>query len=86
MTFYTYMMKTHKGKLSHGNGLAGDMYEDRASFPRNKGYSDKERQKLLDYLHEQHAIDACIESFELCWEEYVQHEKAEEEKKAYKNE
>ena len=33
MTFYTFMMRNHRGKQTPAGDLAGDIYRDRNSFP-----------------------------------------------------
>ena len=61
MTFYTFMMRNHRGKNTPEGDLAGDIFQDRESFPRNgKGKFDGWHRILRGYLERQHACsDIC---------------------------
>ncbi len=76
MTFYSFMMKHHRGQQSPAGDLAGDMYDDKDRFPRNRsckftGWHDL----ILRYLRSNDACADCISVFEECWEDYVACEK-----------
>ena len=72
MTFYTYMMRNHRGKDTPEGDLAGDIYLDRDHFPRNgNGKLDGWHRILRSYLKSRRACDACLAVFERCWEDYV---------------
>jgi uncharacterized protein YozE (UPF0346 family) len=76
MTFYEFMMKNHKEKDTPEGDLAHDMSCMCNSFPRNcETRFDMWYYKILDFLKQNHACDACIEVFEECWGDYVLYEK-----------
>ena len=71
MTFFTWMMRNHKGDTTPAGDLAADMHRDREHFPRNgtgkfQGWHDQ----ILSYLYRQQACPECIDIFEGCWKEY----------------
>ena len=71
MTFFTYMMRNHKGQYSVEGDLADDMYRDKEKFPRNSASRFKHWHDLiLNYLHLHGACGDCISVFEQCWKEY----------------
>ena len=77
MTFYTFMMRNHRGKQTPAGDLAEDIYRDKDSFPRNgKGKFDGWHRILRSYLERQHACSDCLDVFEKCWEDYVRCEKS----------
>ena len=77
MTFYTYMMRTHKTRITNEGDLARDMERDKEHFPRNRSCKfDGWHRIILDYLVDNAACDECLEVFEKCWEEYVRCEKS----------
>ena len=77
MTFYTYMMRTHKTRLTSEGDLARDMERDKERFPRNRSCKfDVWHRIILDHLLSHRACDECLEAFEKCWKEYVQCEKS----------
>ena len=71
MTFFTWMMRNHKGDESPAGDLATDMHLDKESFPRNgQGKFQGWHDLILRYLERQHACRECIDTFEECWKEY----------------
>ena len=77
MTFYTYMMRTHKGQITNAGDLAYDMERDKEDFPRNSSCKfDDWHEIILVHLYRHNACDECLETFEECWEEYVRCEKS----------
>ena len=71
MTFFTWMMRNHKGDATPARDLAADMHRDKEHFPRNgtgkfQGWHDQ----ILSYLYRQQACPECIDIFEECWKEY----------------
>ena len=79
MTFYTYMMRNHRGKDTAAGDLAGDMFEDRESFPRHtRGEVEDWHDEIRGYLEDSGACWGCLDVFEECWEAYA---KAEETRK-----
>ena len=77
MTFYTFMMRNHRGKNTPEGDLARDIFQDRESFPRNgKGKFDGWHRILRGYLERQHACSECLDVFESCWKDYVACEKS----------
>ena len=71
MTFFTWMMRKHKGDATPAGDLAADMHRDKEHFPRNgtgkfQGWHDQ----ILSYLYRQQACPECIDIFEECWKEY----------------
>ena len=72
MTFYTFMMRNHRGNDTPAGDLAGDIYSDKDSFPRNcKGKFEGWHRILRDHLESRHASTECLDVFEGCWKEYV---------------
>lgn len=76
MTFYTFMMRNYKNSNNPAGDLARDMKSDSENFPRNrpckfKGWHDI----IYNHLVRNDACDACLKTFEECWEEYVRCEK-----------
>ena len=61
MTFYTFMMRNYK----NSNSPAGDLARDMKRW----------HTIIYDHLVRNGACDACLETFEECWEEYVRCEK-----------
>ena len=71
MTFFTWMMRNHKGDPTPAGDFAADMHRDKEHFPRNgtgkfQGWHDQ----ILSYLYRQQACPECIDIFEECWKEY----------------
>ena len=76
MTFYTFMMRNHRGRHTPEGDLAGDIYRDREHFPRNgKGKFDGWHWILRSYLESRNACGECLDVFEKCWGDYVRCEK-----------
>lgn len=76
MTFYTFMMRNHRGKDTPQGDLADDMFRDREKFPRNgKGKYEGWHTVLRRYLEAKQACRDCLEVFEGCWKDYVKCEK-----------
>ena len=78
MTFYTYMMRNHKGHDTAAGRLAEDMYQDRDHFPRYEmgtfftgAYGTK-----LGYLRRHSASESYLKAFDECWAEYEKAERA----------
>lgn len=83
MTYYTFMMRYHKGEDSPEGNLARHIYQDKEKFPRNGIGKYKGWHKILrDYLEQQKASDTYLDVFERTWDGYVQHEKQRWTKKA----
>ena len=79
MTFFTLMMRNHKGDDTPAGDLAIDMHRDKKDFPRNgQGKFQGWHDLILSYLHRQHACREYIDVFEECWKEYEQCEKTAE--------
>ncbi|OKL46988.1 hypothetical protein BSR28_06095 [Boudabousia liubingyangii] len=64
MNFYDWMIQTHRDGTGPASHLAADMEADFYAGP----YTHK---AILAHLHACGAIDACIETFEECWREYL---------------
>jgi len=76
MTFYTFMMRNHRGRHTPEGDLARKIYLDREDFPRNgKGKFDGWHRILRDYLESQDADSKYLNLFENCWKDYVRNEK-----------
>ena len=76
MNFYYYMIRNYKNIDSPAGDLARDMASDHESSPRNSPYKFKGWHGIIHmYLVKNEACDACLETFEECWEEYVRCEK-----------
>lgn len=70
MTFYTYMMRTHKTRITNEGDLARDMERDKEHFPRNGACNFDDWYRIVhNYLTQNGA-------YEKCWKEYVQCEKS----------
>ena len=75
MTFFTYMMRNHKGQDTCYGDLADDMYEDRDSFPRpTRGEIEDWHDEIRGYLEDSGACWSCLDVFEECWEAYAKAE------------
>lgn len=71
MSFYTFMMKNHKGKDTPEGDLAADMKRDKDRFPKNgAGKFDGWHRLIREHLEMRGACDACLAVFESCWREY----------------
>ena len=75
MTFYTYMLREHRGQGGPLGDLADDMYRDKERFPRNKGRNyAADRVIIRRYLEMNGACPECKNVFEDAWQEYVARE------------
>lgn len=76
MTFYTFMMRNHRGMNTPEGDFAGDIFRDRENFPRNgQGKYNGWHRILRCYLENQCASSARMDVFEKCWMDYVLREK-----------
>lgn len=76
MTFYTYMTRNYLNSDCPAGDLARDMKFDSENFPRNRPCKFKGWYAIIrSYLERNGACSACIDTFEECWEEYVECEK-----------
>ena len=72
MTFYSFMMKYHRGQHTPAGDLAEDMYDDKELFPRNRSCKFAGWHNLiLGHLKSNDACNECIAVFEECWKDYV---------------
>lgn len=77
MTFYTFMMRNHRGKNTPEGAFAEDIFQDRENFPRNGvGKFDGWHRILKGYLERHCASSNHMNVFEKCWESYVRREKS----------
>lgn len=84
MTFYSYMMKTHRGTETGEGKLAGVMGKDRERFPRNGPVKyDGWHRLIRDHIHRNPAYAGLAPVFEACWEQYEQLER--EKRRRYRN-
>jgi uncharacterized protein YozE (UPF0346 family) len=76
MQFYTWMIKNYLNESSPKGDLANDMKGD-DSFPRNTypGKYNGWHNLIRGYLERNNACTDCLETFEECWEEYVNERK-----------
>ena len=70
MTFYTYMMRPYKTRLTREGDLARDMEKDKERFPRNAVCKFDGWYRIIHNYLTQNGV--C----EKCWKEYVQCEKS----------
>lgn len=76
MSFYNYMVRKYRNCDSPAGDLARDMARDSENFPRNRPCKFKGWHDIIhNHLVRNDACDACLETFEECWEEYVRCEK-----------
>ncbi|MDY5159664.1 YozE family protein [Actinotignum urinale] len=74
MSFYTYMLENYLTASGPKRDLASDMKSDFETFPRNTTKNlQAAHARILGYLQYHHACLACLEVFEECWSEYVDH-------------
>ena len=84
MTFYSYMMKTHRGMENGAGKLADVMASDREHFPRNGPLKYEGWHKLIrDHIFRSPAYAGMVPVFETCWEQYEQNER--EKRRRYRN-
>lgn len=78
VTFYSYMIRGHKGLKTETDWLANEMRIDREHFPKNSSRKLKAWKKLiLSHMKEHPELYAgCMDAFEECWEEYEKCEKS----------
>lgn len=76
MTFYAFMMKNYLNEDAPAGDLAQDMHRNKEEFPKNRSCKfDGWHTVILDYLQSRNACRECLETFDECWEEYVECEK-----------
>ena len=76
MTFYTFMMRRYKYADGPAGALARDMQSDALRFPRNRPCKFRGWHDLISgYLTDNGACPSCLDTFETCWQEYVEYEK-----------
>ena len=84
MTFFGYMMKTHRGTETGAGKLAGVMATDRERFPRNGPLKyDGWHRLIRDHIVRSPAYAGMVPVFESCWEQYEQIER--EKRRRYRN-
>lgn len=66
MTFFTWMVRTHKNDSSPLGDLARDMWRDSKNFTRSTAY-----RRNQVYLELCGACTSCMEAFEEAWKEYA---------------
>ena len=87
MTFYTYMMRHHKGEDTPAGDLAADMKRTSDSFPRNNPRRfDAWFVIIYDYLADHDACHDCLRTFSECWGEYMAYEESKKRRKSDKGE
>ena len=84
MTFFSYMMKNHRGTETSAGKLAGVMDSDREGFPRNGPVKyDGWHRLIRNHLYRNPAYAGMVPVFESCWEQYEQIER--EKRRRYRN-
>lgn len=78
MTFYSYMIRSHKGAGTEADRLARAMRTDRERFPKNSSRKLAAWKTLVfQYLSRHPEIyTGYMDAFENCWEEYAKCEKS----------
>ena len=70
LTFYEFMLR-YRGRRSPRADLAEDMFYAQTHCPKEGDLNlIDSREKLLSYLSDQNACDACIEVAKRCWTSY----------------
>ena len=65
MTFYKWIINKHLETRKPVGDLARDMHADE-TFPKKAG-----KRKIIQYLEECGACNACMDAFEVAWKEYI---------------